>query len=196
MWDERYSDEDYAYGTEPNDFLVEAAHYLPKGRTLCIGEGEGRNAVWLAGQGYQVTALDNSSVGLGKAQQLARSRGTSIETVHADLAEYIFEEEHWDGIVSIFCHLPPELRKKVHRRLISALRPGGVLVLEAYTPDQLELGTGGPAVKEMTMDLEGLEAELKGLSFAHGKELQRPVNEGKYHNGIGSVVQVVGIKPS
>jgi SAM-dependent methyltransferase len=196
MWDERYSDEDYAYGTEPNDFLVEAAHYLPAGRILCIGEGEGRNAVWLAGQGYQVTALDNSSVGLGKAQQLARSRGTSIETVHADLAEYIFEEEHWDGVVSIFCHLPPELRKKVHRRLVSALRPGGVLVLEAYTPDQLELGTGGPAVKEMTMDLEGLEAELKGLSFAHGKELQRPVNEGKYHNGIGSVVQVVGIKPA
>jgi SAM-dependent methyltransferase len=196
MWDERYSDEDYAYGTEPNDFLVEAAHYLPAGRILCIGEGEGRNAVWLAGQGYQVTALDNSSVGLGKAQQLARSRGTSIETVHADLAEYIFEEEHWDGVVSIFCHLPPELRKKVHRRLVSALRPGGVLVLEAYTPDQLELGTGGPAVKEMTMDLEGLEAELKGLSFVHGKELQRPVNEGKYHNGIGSVVQVVGIKPA
>jgi SAM-dependent methyltransferase len=196
MWDERYSDEDYAYGTEPNDFLVEAAHYLPAGRILCIGEGEGRNAVWLTGQGYQVTALDNSSVGLGKAQQLARSRGTSIETVHADLAEYIFEEEHWDGVVSIFCHLPPELRKKVHRRLVSALRPGGVLVLEAYTPDQLELGTGGPAVKEMTMDLEGLEAELKGLSFVHGKELQRPVNEGKYHNGIGSVVQVVGIKPA
>jgi SAM-dependent methyltransferase len=196
MWDERYSDEDYAYGTEPNDFLVEATHYLPRGRILCIGEGEGRNAVWLAEQGYQVTALDNSSVGLEKARQLANSRGTSIETVHADLADYTFEEEHWDGIVSIFCHLPPELREKVHRGLISGLKPGGVLVLEAYRPDQLELGTGGPAVKEMMMDLEGLEAELEGLSFAHGKELHRPVHEGKYHNGMGSVVQVVGIKPS
>jgi len=196
MWDQRYSDAEYAYGTKPNDFLVEAAHYLPKGHILCIGEGEGRNAVWLAKQGYQVTALDNSSVGLQKAQQLARSRGTSIETAHADLAEYGFDEGRWDGIVSIFCHLPPDLRQKVHRGLISALRPGGALVLEAYTPGQLELGTGGPPVREMMIDLEGLEAELQGLSFAHGKELQRPVHEGKYHNGMGSVVQVVGIKPA
>jgi len=196
MWDERYSDEEYAYGTEPNDFLVEAAHYLPSGRILCIGEGEGRNSVWLAEQGFQVTALDSSSVGLEKAQRLARSRSVSIETVHADLAKYSFEEESWDGIVSIFCHLPPELRKKVHRELIRALRPGGVLVLEAYTPGQLQLGTGGPPVREMMMELESLEAELQGLNFAHGKELERPVHEGKFHSGMGSVVQIVGIKPA
>lgn len=195
MWDQRYTNSEYAYGTEPNDFLVEAAHHLPKGNILCIGEGEGRNAVWLAQQGWQVTALDSSSVGLEKAKKLAESRGVEIQTVHADLLDYPFEEAAWEGIVSIFCHLPPDLRKQVHKAISRSLRPGGILLLEAYTPEQVQMGTGGPPTEAMMMNLETLNSELDGLNFIHALELKRPVQEGQFHTGLGSVVQLVAVRP-
>jgi SAM-dependent methyltransferase len=108
MWDQRYGGKEYAYGTEPNEFLVAMASRLPTGRVLCLGEGEGRNAVWLAGQGYDVTAVDASRVGLEKAQRLAVERGVTITTVHSDLAAYDIDSDTWDGILSVFCHLPPQ----------------------------------------------------------------------------------------
>ena len=165
MWDQRYSGQAYAYGTEPNAFLVAMAPRLPTGRVLCLGEGEGRNAVWLASQGYDVTAVDASRVGLQKAQRLAAERGVTITTVHSDLADYDIEPGNWDGIVSVFCHLPPELRAAVHRRCVAGLCSGGVMLLEAYTPGQLVHGTGGPPTVELMMDSEILRKEFAGLEF-------------------------------
>jgi 2-polyprenyl-3-methyl-5-hydroxy-6-metoxy-1,4-benzoquinol methylase len=118
MWDQRYGGEEYAYGTAPNEFLVAMAPRLPMGRVLCLGEGEGRNAVWLAGRGYEVTAVDASRVGLEKAERLAAERGVTITTVHADLAKHDIDPDAWDGILSIFCHLPPALRADVHHRFV------------------------------------------------------------------------------
>ena len=195
MWDERYSSAGYAYGTEPNEFLVATASRLPAGRVLCLGEGEGRNAVWLARQGYEVTAVDASRVGLQKAQRLAASHQVTITTVHADLAEYEIAPGHWDGIVSIFCHLPPALRSDVHRRCVDGLRPGGVMLLEAYTPKQLNLRTGGPATADLMMDVETLRTELAGLEFLDLQEREREIREGDFHQGLGAVVQLVGRKP-
>lgn len=192
MWNERYSSEAYAYGIEPNAFLTAMYDKLPSGRILCIGEGEGRNAVWLAGQGNTVTAVDLSEVGLKKANKLAESRGVTITTVHADLADYEIEKEQWDAIVSLFCHLPPALRKNVHHRCVEGLRPGGVFLLEAYTPLQLEYKTGGPQTVEMMMDVASLTTELAGMEFIHLQERIREVNEGDFHNGTGAVVQVFG----
>ena len=194
MWDQRYSEPDYAYGTEPNDFLRAMVGRLPPGRLLSLGEGEGRNAVWLAGQGFVVTAVDSSAVGLNKARRLAAERGVRIETCHADLAEFPIETEAWDAVVSIFCHLPPALRRQVHRRVVQGLRPGGMLLLEAYTPRQLAFGTGGPPLAEMTMDLIGLRSELAGLELLHAEELEREVREGRYHTGQGAVVQLLGVR--
>lgn len=194
MWDQRYSSEGYAYGTEPNEFLVAVAPKLPMGRVLCIGEGEGRNAVWLAGQGYDVTAVDASRVGLEKAERLAAERGVTITTVHADLGAYDIVPDAWDAIVSVFCHLPHTLRVDVHRRCVAGLRPGGVMLLESYTPDQLALGTGGPPSAELMMDQETLRAELSGLEFLHLQECEREIHEGTFHNGLGAVVQLVGRK--
>ena len=114
MWDQRYGGKEYAYGTEPNEFLVAMAPRLPMGRVLCLGEGEGRNAVWLAGQGYDVTAVDASRVGLEKAERLAAERGVTMTTVHSNLAAYDIEPGIWDGILSVFCHLPTTLRADVH----------------------------------------------------------------------------------
>lgn len=197
MWDKRYSDPEYAYGTEPNQFLVENIGQLPqKGEVLCLAEGEGRNAVYLAQQGFHVTAVDASAPGMEKANRLAKERSVTIHTHVSDLAHFTIEPSSFDGIVSIFCHVPIELRKNLHRSVVQGLKSGGVLILEAYTPQQIALGTGGPPVAELTMNLQDLTQELSGLNILHGKELQRDVIEGKYHTGRGAVVQLVAVKPN
>ncbi len=195
MWDERYGAAEYAYGKEPNDFLAASLARIPKGKVLCLCDGEGRNGVYLAQQGCQVTSVDASAVGLAKANKLAQERGVTIATQVVDLTHFVIEPNYWDAIVSIFCHVPPSLRAKVHHHCVAGLRQGGVLVMEAYTPKQLEYKTGGPQVVEMTMTLAGLENELKGLQFVHALECDRDVIEGPYHHGKGAVVQLIGIKP-
>ncbi len=195
MWDQRYDTDEYVYGTEPNDFLASVAGDIPVGRTLCIAEGEGRNAVYLAQHGHQVVAVDASAVGLEKAGKLADERGVKIETLVQDLAHIEIEADSWDAVVSIFAHVPPAIRKPLHQKIVQGLRSGGMLVLEAYTPEQLELGTGGPPVAEMTMTLQALQQELDGLEFKHAVELQRDVIEGRFHTGKGAVVQVIAVKP-
>mmetsp|Transcript_28033 Transcript_28033/g.39485 ORF Transcript_28033/g.39485 Transcript_28033/m.39485 type:complete len:201 (+) Transcript_28033:109-711(+) len=193
MWDSRYSDTDFAYGKEANDFLAEqASHVLPSvSQVLCLAEGEGRNAVALAKLGHNVMAVDLSEPGLKKAKALASENNVTIETSVADLATYDLGNSQWDAIVSIFCHLPPPIRRNVHKKVIKALKPGGILILEAYTPKQLEFGTGGPPNAAMMMSMQDLREELKGLDFEIGRELERNVVEGKYHTGRGHVVQVV-----
>jgi SAM-dependent methyltransferase len=191
MWDEEYSVEKYVYGTEPNDFLSGMTENLKKGRVLCLAEGEGRNAVHLAKAGFSVTAVDSSRVGLAKAEMLAQKNGVAIETVVADLADFSINKTCWDSIVSISCHLPPALRKKVHKGVVSGLRKGGTFLLEAYTPKQLKFGTGGPPSAEFMMDLATLREELSGLKIVHGVELIRNVVEGINHTGKGAVVQVL-----
>jgi len=194
MWDERYAVSEYVYGKEANDFLRDHVRRLKKGRVLSLGSGEGRNEVFLAGQGFQVTALDASGIGLAKAKKLAVEKGTALTTLHTDLAGYAFAEQSWDSIISIFCHLPPALRKTVHQGIIKGLKPGGVFLLEAYTPLQLQYGTGGPSVKEMLLTLKQLQQDFKGFYILYGEEKVRPVREGKYHNGQAAVVQFVARK--
>ncbi len=194
-WDERFDTPEYVYGTTPNHFLSEAYINIPKGPVLCLGEGEGRNAAFLVENGFEVTAVDMSSVGLKKAAELAAVRGFSIETVHADLAEYTIEPGHWNGIVSIFCHTPPTVRANVHRSVVEGLCPGGVFILEGYSPRQLEYRTGGPPTLELLMDLETIKAELDGLVFKSAEELIRKIHEGQCHQGDGAVIQIIGVKP-
>jgi SAM-dependent methyltransferase len=194
MWDERYSAEEYAYGTTPNEFLVEKVRCIPKGKVLSLAEGEGRNAIFLAKQGYAVTAVDASLVGLNKARKLADENHVVVEFIHADLADYDLGENKWDGIVSIFCPLPSSLRKELYKKVIAGLKRNGVFLLEAYTPDQLKHGTGGGNSVDVMQTKESLRLELAGLKFKHLTELERDVREGAYHTGIGSVVQAIATK--
>lgn len=196
MWDERYGQPGFYYGTEPNDFLVENAprHLPPGGEILCLAEGEGRNAVFLAGLGFRVTGVDGSAVGLAKARSLAAERGVTIQTIVADLAEFDLGEGRWDGIVSIWCHLPVELRARLHGSLATALRPGGAFLLEAYTPKQLEYRTGGPSTVDLLMSLETVREELTGLDLVLGEEKIREVLEGGHHGGTSAVLQIVARK--
>lgn len=194
MWDERYSSEAYAYGKAPNTFLAERFGAIPKGGVLSLAEGEGRNAVFLAKQGYSVTAVDASQVGLNKAKKLAEENGVEIKLVHADLADFDIGAGKWDGIVAIFCALPSAIRKPVYRKAIAGLKPNGVFFAEAYTPDQLKHGTGGGTSPDMLLTRELLAAELEGLRFVHLVELEREVVEGSYHTGLSAVVQAIAVK--
>ena len=193
MWDSRYAadEAEYVYGIEPNDFLAASVTDLPKGNVLCLADGEGRNGVYLASLGHTVTSVDLSAAGLVKAAKLAEENGVALETVVADLADFEFGENRWDLIVSIFAHTPPLIRRRVHAAIADALRPGGAFVLEAFTPDQIGRGTGGPPVAEMMMTLVGLRSELEGMTIQAGEELVRPVLEGVLHTGDGAVVQII-----
>lgn len=197
MWDQRYSESGFAYGTEPNEFLADRAErYLPPGgKVLCLAEGEGRNAVFLARLGFLATGVDSSAVGLDKARALAEQHGVVIRTVVADLGDFDLGAERWDGVVSIWCHTPSSLRARLHRAVVAALKPGGVFLLEAYTPKQLEYGTGGPPTADLMMSLAAVREELAGLEFIEAEEKIREVHEGKYHDGLSAVLQVTARKP-
>jgi len=196
MWDQRFGEPGFAYGTQPNDYLREVVGRIPPGPVLCIGEGEGRNAVFMAEQGLEVTAVDSSAVGLAKARALAAERGVTIETIHADLADHVIEPGRWSGVVEIFCHLPQPLRARVHRAAVGGLAPGGAFVLEAYTPRQLEHGTGGPPALERLYEPAQVRRDLEqaGLSVERAEELVREVREGRYHTGPGAVLQLLGFR--
>lgn len=196
FWDERFAGDGYRYGTEPNDFLREWAGAIPAGgRVLSLGEGEGRNACFLAAQGFAVTAVDASRVGLDKVRRLAAARGVTVETVLADLADYRIRPGHWDGIVNCYCHLPPGLRARVQAQVAAGLKPGGVLIMEGFTPAQLQFDTGGPRDPAMLWQAEVLRAELPSLTFDILREVERPVIEGDGHSGMAAVVQVLARRP-
>ncbi len=191
MWDDVYSEKDYVYGRSPNDFLKQHFPVIPKGKVLLLAEGEGRNAVFLAQQGYEVTGVDLSKVGLKKAQKLAAENEVQITTINADLAEFDLGEKRWDGIISIFCHLPPGIRKSLYKRVQKALKPNGAFLLEGYTPLQLSYNSGGPPVAEMMQSKAILTKELPSLTFSYLEEIEREVIEGTKHSGMASVVQAI-----
>jgi hypothetical protein len=193
-WNDRYAATDFAYGTEPNEFLVSVAQHLPPGPVLMLADGEGRNGVYVAGRGYEVVSVDQSEMGLAKARRLAEQRGVRIQTQQADLREYRIEPESWAGIVSIFCHLPPAIRVPLHAAVVRGLQSGGVYILEAYNAAQCGRGTGGPSDPQWMPSLDQLKCELAGLEFLHAQELEREVREGSCHTGLASVVQIVARK--
>ena len=193
MWNERYSSDDFAYGTEPNAFLVENAKILT-GPVLSLAEGEGRNAVFLASLGLEVLGVDGSEAGLAKAQMLAASRGLTIRTEVADLATYEPPENFYGSVVSISAHLPGAVRKRLYPLVERSLKPGGIILLEAYAKAQIARDTGGPKDLDMLMASEDLEKEFPNCEPILSREIEREVVEGKFHTGLASVVQFIARK--
>lgn len=194
MWDERYQTDNYVYGKQANDFLVEVLSQLPKGDLLTLGEGEGRNAVYLAREQFNVTAIDGSAVGLAKAKKLADENNVNLNLRIEDLSEFEVAQNKWDVIVSIFCHLPSSLRIPLYSKLIASLKPGGYFVLEAYSPEQLTYKTGGPPNIDMLVDLPELESHFHQFDRIICQKTERNIEEGKLHNGNASVVQLLAQK--
>lgn len=194
-WDERFSQDGFFYGKEPNDFLRERFSIFKKqGQLLCLAEGEGRNAVFLAEQGFDVTAMDGSVEGFKKLAILAKEKKVTVKTQVADLFKYEMGENQWDGIVSVWCHLPKPIWKKILNQVAIALKPGGAFLLESYTPDQIKLGTGGPPTVDLMATLQELKEAFVGFDLVHGEELNREIHEGKGHNGLSAVVQFIVLK--
>jgi SAM-dependent methyltransferase len=194
-WDTRFADEGFFYGTEPNDFLREHADTLA-GPVLSLAEGEGRNAVFLAKRGLQVVGVDGSRVGLVKAQALAEQQGVSIQTEVADLADYMPAANTYATVTAIFAHLPSRIRQRLSPLLEQALVPGGILLLEAYSENQLPRTTGGPKDLDMLMTVDKVRNEFPQLEPVLLHEIEREVHEGTGHNGLASVVQFIGRKPA
>ena len=197
FWDQNFSAAGFKYGTNPNAFLEQQANRLPAAADVLVpGDGEGRNGVWLAQQGHHVTAMDGSSVGLDKAQALARERGVTITTVLGDLADWAPAPGAFDAVVLIYVHLPPAIRERAHRRLAAGLRPGGWLLLECFHPEQLPRTSGGPKDVAMLYTPELLTADFAGLlEPVMAWDGEAPLSEGPGHQGLARVTRWVGRMP-
>jgi 2-polyprenyl-3-methyl-5-hydroxy-6-metoxy-1,4-benzoquinol methylase len=195
FWDDRYGESGYAYGTAPNQFLIEQQHRLKSGmKTLVVGDGEGRNGVWLATQGLDVLSIDLSPVGLEKAQALASQHQVQIQTRCADLTTWDWVENTYDLVVSIYVHFAPEVRQQIHRSMLKTLKPGGLIVLEAFNLEQLqyqrEYDSGGPPIQEMLYQPEILREDFAGGKIMELTEIITELHEGRYHDGKASVIRL------
>jgi SAM-dependent methyltransferase len=193
MWDKRYAVEEYVYGTEPNTFLAHHAKFLT-GPVLSLAEGEGRNAVFLASLGLDVLGVDSSAVGLAKARRLAAAKGVTIRTELADLSAYEPPANSFEAVVSIFAHLPSNIRQKLYPLVERSLKPGGIIVLESYSKAQIKRDTGGPKDPDMLMSRVDLEKAFPNCESILSQEIERDVIEGKLHGGLASVVQFIARK--
>jgi SAM-dependent methyltransferase len=192
-WDERFSGDGFAYGSEPSRWLVENAHLLHAGLpVLALGEGEGRNAAFLAGLGLAVEAVDGSAVGLAKARRLAESRGLPLRTTVADLSDHVPEARRYGAVLLVFLHLPPALRATVHARAAAALAPGGLVILEAFTPRQLAHTSGGPRQPEMLYEPSMIRSDFPGVEWETLSEVEVDLDEGPLHQGRASLVRGIG----
>ncbi len=194
FWDQQYAADEFRYGQQPNAFLAEHEARLPRAaRVLLPGDGEGRNSVWLASRGHQVLAMDGSAVGLAKAQAMARARGVAIGVEQGDLADWAPAPSTFDAVVLVFVHLPPAIRRDAHRRLAQGLKPGGLLLLEAFHPRQLGRSSGGPRQADMLYALGDLQVDFDGLLDEQlGQETETLLDEGPGHQGPGALTRDVG----
>jgi hypothetical protein len=199
FWNSKYKEYDWAYGRTPNDFVVESLssfkteHEIIK--VLSVGEGEGRNAIYVAqllktlGKEYKVEAIDLSTVACEKLSSWAQELGLNITTKVMDLADFVWNENEYDIILSIWCHTPSILRKQWHAKISSALKSDGIFILEAYTPENIGLGTGGPQLPDLCVKESDLRVELSELQILILKSNQRDIQEGALHHGLSFTVQ-------
>jgi 2-polyprenyl-3-methyl-5-hydroxy-6-metoxy-1,4-benzoquinol methylase len=198
IWDERYAQDGYLFGTEPNAFLASQRHLLKPGMScLAVADGEGRNGVWLAQQGLQVLSVEASAVALEKAKRLAQQRGVNVEFEQADLAHWQWGENRFDVVAAIFIQFaPPVLREQMFAGIRSCLKPGGLLLLQGYTPRQLEYKTGGPSQAENLYTEALLRKAFGDMEIAHLREHDDQVSEGAGHSGMSALIDLVARKIS
>lgn len=198
-WNDRYRNAEYAYGVEPNKFLKEQLEKLPAGKILFPAEGEGRNAVYAATLGWDVSAFDISSEGRNKAIRLADSKSVSIDYQVGELPALNYRKNQFDAVALIFAHFPPQIRSAYHRLLDTCLHKDGIIIFEAFSKKHLEYRVknekvGGPADAASLFSTEELQSDFKGYEIIELEETEAELSEGLYHNGKGSVIRFVGRK--
>lgn len=195
FWEARYATAEFVYGTSPNIFFEEKLSQYSPGQLLLPGEGEGRNAVFAAKQGWKVDAFDQSSNAAAKAMALARSEGVNLSYRVGPLEKATFGHGIYDAAALIFVHLPPTFRERVHRRIVDALKPGGWMMVEAFHTSQLGRESGGPRSLEMLYDRELLTTDFSELELSKMEERLVELEEGPFHNGEAAVIRMIGRKP-
>ncbi|MEO6831630.1 MAG: class I SAM-dependent methyltransferase [Chitinophagaceae bacterium] len=198
-WDERFSREEFAYGTAPNEYLKSQLEKLPIGKILFAAEGEGRNAVFAAKLGWNVSAFDISIEGKKKAKQLAAANHVSIDYQVGLLPTLNYKEGQFDAIALIYAHFPPEIKSSYHKTLDKFLRNGGTIIFEAFSKKHIDYNSknekvGGPKDLATLCSIEEIRADFANYDIEELMETEIELNEGLYHNGIGSVIRFVGRK--
>lgn len=196
FWDEKYAVSHYRYGTDPNEFLaasIETYVGLPS-EVLVLGCGEGRNAVWLAQTGYEVTAIDASRKAIEKTTHLMNDANVLLRTFQSDFADWEPEEGRYSAVTLIYVHMPPELRKQTHAKAVRALKPGGFVFMEAYTPEQLQHETGGPKDRELLYTEDVIQSDFAELQPELLEERTIQLAEGPGHSGAAEVIRFIGKK--
>ncbi|MBX3605636.1 MAG: class I SAM-dependent methyltransferase [Piscinibacter sp.] len=196
-WNRRFAGDDFAFGTAPNDWLRERAGALPPGgRVLCVADGEGRNSVWLAGQGHTVDAFDISPVGVAKARRFAQQRGADVRYAVADGDALAWPAGLYDGVVAIFIqYATPAQRARLFAAMRRSLRPGGVLMLLGYTPRQIVLRTGGPGIDTHLYTEALLRKAFAGMAIERLDEFETVLAEGSSHVGPSALIGLVARQP-
>jgi len=194
QWNSRYIAEEYIYGMSPNKYLESFLEGRQPGRILLPAEGEGRNSVFAASVGWQADAFDQSEAGRDKAIRLASSKNCSINYSISSLEDWDPKGVTYDCIALIFVHLVPGIRKTIHQKMISALKPGGILLLEAFTKKQMPRTSGGPKNLELLFDAEDLQSDFAKLETVEFNETQVVLDEGPLHQGLADVVRLIARK--
>lgn len=195
-WNRRFEAEGFLFGTEPNTWLREhAGVWKPGARVLSVADGEGRNSVWLARRGLQVDAFDLSDVAVRKARAFAEREGVQVNFAVADIATLAWPQEVYDGVVVVFIQFaPPELRARIFEGVARSLKPGGVLVLQGYTPRQVEYRTGGPGVASHMYTQALLREAFGALEIGELREYEAELAEGTGHKGRSALIGMVARK--
>lgn len=193
FWDERYDTKEFVYGKQPNALFREFVDKTPSGDLLLPAEGEGRNAVYAALKGWNVTAFDFSEKAQKKAMKLAREYNVSIDYRISSIDDFSYTG-YFDAVALVFVHLPPETRQGMHRKLINFLKPGGYFLMEAFSKKQVHYNTGGPKDHSLLYNGQELLEDLKSLELVHYKEKLRSLSEGYYHKGEAEVIQLIARK--
>ncbi len=196
MWHERFKEQEYVYGKNPNKFIRQAASFIKqKGKVLSIAEGEGRNAVFLAGEKFQVTAWDYARSGIEKTEKLAAEKNVVVNAELQDLAEACWRENSWDAVIHVFGHFPKPVFDRTMAGIKAGVKPGGVYIAELFTTDQLRFPSGGPRTAELLCTPEQLLKEFTGWYSKHFFCGEAERNEGRLHQGTSHVIQCVFQKP-
>jgi cyclopropane fatty-acyl-phospholipid synthase-like methyltransferase len=194
MWNKRYSGNGYVYGTEPNEFFREQLSKLKSGKLLLPAEGEGRNAVYAAEKGWNVSAFDQSETGREKALALASAKNVQIIYSVSALDDVEYPKNSFDVIGLVFAHFPQDKREKYHKKLISFLKPGGTIILEAFSKEQINFESGGPKDTNMLYSATDLRNDFSGFNNLEISTLNNELSEGQYHIGKASVIRLSAIK--
>ena len=197
-WNKRFSAEGFLFGLEPNGWLRTHADVWSAGdRVLAVADGEGRNSVWLAQRGLTVDAFDISEVGVRKARDFARITGVKVNFAVADIAQLQWPKGLYDGVVAIFIQFAdPQLRARIFEGMVRSLKPGGILMLQGYTPMQLEYRTGGPPIAAHMYTPELLREAFTGMEILELREYETELAEGTGHKGHSAVIGLVARRPA